>query len=410
MQLQLYETYPFAFGPRLGIAYQIDSKTVFRAGWGVTYEFTGSYNYITNSPIVGVGFNTLTFTSPSYGDPATLLRNGLQYNPASLYSASLNPGIRPDPADQYATLLDRSRWRPAAAYHAVECWTAARADEGPAARSGVGGKPRRVASGQFPYRSERIDRAANRGGRAGYQQRGGQNTAHLPLDSALAQSRGFKAPYPGYPLSLTVAQTLRPFPQFGSIPVFWAPLGDNWYDSLQAKLTKRYSRGLTLSSAFTWQKELVSGAEAETGSAVPVNDVFNRKLQKYISGFSQPLVLVTGFSYQLPAVGPGKWIKAMVRDWTAGGILRYSSGLPILVPASNNALNALLFRNTSAATFADRVPGVPLFLKDLNAAATTRTRRSFLIPPPGWIRPRGSSGRPRLITTITATGGGPTSR
>jgi hypothetical protein len=63
------------------------------------------------------------------------------------------------------------------------------------------------------------------------------------LDSALAQQRGFKASYAGYPLSLTVGQTLRPFPQFGSIPVWWAPLGDNWYDALQSKLTKRYSHG-----------------------------------------------------------------------------------------------------------------------------------------------------------------------
>jgi hypothetical protein len=61
------------------------------------------------------------------------------------------------------------------------------------------------------------------------------------LDSALAQQRGFKALYAGYPLSLTVGQTLRPFPQFGSIPVWWAPVGNNWYDSLQVKVTRRYS-------------------------------------------------------------------------------------------------------------------------------------------------------------------------
>ncbi len=31
--------YPYAFGPRLGVAYQIDKKTVFRGGWGVVYQF-----------------------------------------------------------------------------------------------------------------------------------------------------------------------------------------------------------------------------------------------------------------------------------------------------------------------------------------------------------------------------------
>ena len=39
-----------------------------------------------------------------------------------------------------------------------------------------------------------------------------------PLNSAVAIARGFKAPYPGFPLTATVAQSLRPFPQFNSTP------------------------------------------------------------------------------------------------------------------------------------------------------------------------------------------------
>lgn len=73
------------------------------------------------------------------------------------------------------------------------------------------------------------------------------------LDSALAQSRGFKAPYAGFPLSATVAQSLRLFPQFSTIPVYWSPLGNSWYDGLQTKVTKRSSHGLVLSAAFSWQ-------------------------------------------------------------------------------------------------------------------------------------------------------------
>jgi outer membrane receptor protein involved in Fe transport len=36
-------TYKFAFGPRLAIAYQINPKTVLRAGWGVTYSGDSAY-------------------------------------------------------------------------------------------------------------------------------------------------------------------------------------------------------------------------------------------------------------------------------------------------------------------------------------------------------------------------------
>ena len=38
-----------------------------------------------------------------------------------------------------------------------------------------------------------------------------------PWNSPAAAARGIKAPYPGYPTGLTVAQVLRPYPQFGSI-------------------------------------------------------------------------------------------------------------------------------------------------------------------------------------------------
>ncbi len=92
----------------------------------------------------------------------------------------------------------------------------------------------------------------------------------------------------------TLAQALRPFPQFGSISDNMAPLGNSWYDSLQAKLTKRFSHGLNLQSAFTWQKELTT---AEGG---PINDVFNRANQKDISQYSLPFVSATSFTYQIP--------------------------------------------------------------------------------------------------------------
>src|ERR1039458_508916 len=33
-------TYPLAIGPRLGVAYKINAKTVFRGGWGLVYGGT----------------------------------------------------------------------------------------------------------------------------------------------------------------------------------------------------------------------------------------------------------------------------------------------------------------------------------------------------------------------------------
>src|SRR5690606_9719993 len=49
------EAYKWGFGPRLGVAYQINDKTVLRGGWGIVYGQTASGGYVTNGQIVGVG-------------------------------------------------------------------------------------------------------------------------------------------------------------------------------------------------------------------------------------------------------------------------------------------------------------------------------------------------------------------
>ena len=76
-QCQFSRAYNFAFQPRLGFAYRLDNKTVIRGGWGLTYGQTANYNYISNVPIVGVGFNQLSFNSPGSAEAAFTLRGGM---------------------------------------------------------------------------------------------------------------------------------------------------------------------------------------------------------------------------------------------------------------------------------------------------------------------------------------------
>jgi outer membrane receptor protein involved in Fe transport len=90
-------TYPYAIGPRLGAAYQITPKTVVRAGWGISYNTTAQFGYLDGGRSIGTGWNTVEFDDPTYGFAATTLARGLVYDPALLYQASFNPGIRPLP-------------------------------------------------------------------------------------------------------------------------------------------------------------------------------------------------------------------------------------------------------------------------------------------------------------------------
>jgi hypothetical protein len=168
-------------------------------------------------------------------------------------------------------------------------------------------------------------------------------------------ARGIGKPYATFPNTGTVAQALRPFPQFNNaLTPRWSPLGKSWYDSLQVKVTKRYSHGLDFTAAFTFNKELsTNGANS---------DVFNRQNLKSLTAGGIPVIFVVGFNYETPKMTSNKFVRAAVGGWTVGGVLRYQSGTLIAVPTSNNNLTSHVFQTTRM----ERVPGQPLYLKDLN--------------------------------------------
>ena len=375
---QFGKTYPYAFQPRLGFAFQLDSKTVIRGGWGLSYGQTANFGYISNVPIVGVGFNQLAFNRPANGEAAFTLRGGMPYRMEELTAVTLDPGIRPLPGQ----ITSPTYWL-----------------------DPNGGRPPRINQWSFSIQRElttdllvEASYIGNRGvwlqstslndlnaltperlQAAGIDVRSATDRALLTaqLGSPNVQARGFRAPYAGFPLTQNLAQSLRPFPQFGNIPVRWSPLGNSWYDSLQLKATKRYSHGLSATAGFTWQKELALGADGGV-----INDVFNRRNQKNISPQSIPFVFVTAINYESPAVGDSRWLRFATGGWTLGAILRYQSGLPIAAPTAQNNLNQHLFRST----IANRVPGEPLFVKDLNCHCFDPSTE-YVLNPNAWSEP-----------------------
>jgi hypothetical protein len=114
----------------------------------------------------------------------------------------------------------------------------------------------------------------------------------------------------------------------------------------------------------------------------PVNDINNRYQNKYISKNSQPFQSTLGFNYRLPTLAGNRYLSAALRDWTVGGVLHYASGLPIQVPGAQNNLTSLLQRGT----FANRVAGQPLFLKDLNCHCIDPSK-DLVLNPAAWSDP-----------------------
>jgi hypothetical protein len=207
-----------------------------------------------------------------------------------------------------------------------------------------------------------------------------------PLTSSIAAARGFSAPpYKSFPTSATVAQALRPYPQFSNLSNWhWVPIGNTWYDSLQTKLTKRFSRGLDFSGSFTWQKQLTSGVENDfgRGGGVVINDAFNRGNQKALSVFDQPFQFVFSGTYTTPQLANNRVLSALLQDWTFGALLRYTSGTPIATPNATTGLSTYTFQNT----LLNRVAGEPLFTEDLNCHCFD-PNTTFVLNPKAWANP-----------------------
>jgi hypothetical protein len=380
---QFAHNYPFAFGPRLGLAYQITPKTVLRVGSGVSYFKTDDNNlgYSAGSEYI--------YTTASYGDPAYLTRNGLPYK---ITFPNFDPGqyLFPGVLGSAPQAQDQNAGRPARQIQ----WSL--------------GVQREIARDLLVEATYVGNRGAwwNAAGlictncvtpqeltQVGLNLNNANDRTLLasPVSSSIASSRGFGLPYPGFPVGNTVAQALRPYPQYGAITNWhWVPDGDTWYESLQVKATKRFSHGLDFGSAFTWAKQLTSGVEDDfgRGGGVLINDAFNRPNQKALSTFDQPFQFVFSGTYTTPRWSGGnkftgnKALSWVARDWQIGTLLRYSSGTPIPSPTSTNNLATYLFQST----FFNRVPGVPLFTQDLNCHCFD-PNKTFVLNPAAWANP-----------------------
>jgi hypothetical protein len=375
----LANNYGLAFGPRLGLAYQINPKTVFRAGFGVTYApYTGGR--YTGAP----GANQ-TVNAPGVADPAMILSGGFTNTVNGVATPfrptwpDIRPGLFPAPGTISGAPLvfDQNSGRPARQTQwsigvQREIFRDLAVEGSYVANRGAWWRTNaltnlNIYSQDFLKSQYSLD-ITNAADRA---------ILTSQLGQAGAKQFQGKVPYPGFSLANSVAQSLRPFPQFGNLQGA-GPLGDTWYDSLQAKATKRFSHGLDASYAFTWAKELQLGADNDGGGGT-INDILNRNSNKQLSSFSRPLVSILALNYTLPKWGPNKWVKYAVADWIVAGSFQYASGQPILVPTtavSTSNLSTAFLRGT----YAERVPGVPLFLADLNCHCFDPAQTQVLNP------------------------------
>ena len=137
---------------------------------------------------------------------------------------------------------------------------------------------------------------------------------------------------------------LLPWPQYcgnaGSAPpvgIYNAPIGKNWFNGLEVKLTKHTSHGLTLNLAYTYAKNMDGSGYQNGYPYQDANEVH------WISQFDRTHVLAITGVYDLP-VGIGrtflstipKYLDYAIGGWTVGWSFAAQSGTPLNV---NNGFN-----------------------------------------------------------------------
>src|SRR5207249_2495744 len=155
-----------------------------------------------------------------------------------------------------------------------------------------------------------------------------------------------------------------------------------WYDSLQAKATKRLSHGLNFTGTFAWQKSLQQGVDT---NATLNNIVANPANARSYASLDQPFLFGLAASYSLPKLHMNRVLSYAIQDWQIGTLLQYASGLPIPAPTAGNSatLNNQIFQ----ATLANRVPGQPLYtVPDINCHCFDPAK-TFVLNPAAWANP-----------------------
>jgi hypothetical protein len=152
-----------------------------------------------------------------------------------------------------------------------------------------------------------------------------------PITSDAARSAGVSAPYPGF--TGTVAQALRPFPQYININNAFQPSSNSSYHAWQTKVQKRFAEGLAFLTSYTLAKNLSDTSQSGFATFnAGARDVANRGLEKGLTVHDRTHVLVGSLVYELPVGKNMEGVAGKVaKGWQASAIVRYAGGTPISV-------------------------------------------------------------------------------
>ena len=340
------------WGPRFGVAYQVSSKLVFRGGWGRFYDYAGAYTFppstgFTSTSTIaptGDGFQTPILCGASFACPAGNNLAGLSANGyAAIFPSGLvpitgntlgaktgagtsvsfiDPNFKPDYVNQFNAGFDLQL--PSQMVFHVE-YNGSRAHNVPLSVANPGKSIDQVTAAQF-----------------------------LTLGSALNTqvANPFKGLLPGtsvnLPATVSEQQLLTPFPQYTNVTETSISVGRLWYNSLQARIEKRMTHGLTVLGNFTWSKNLGqisllnpnfdSTALTNIQPSSPFAPCNSCGVVREPVNIDQPYLLNIVMTYKIPIFNSSgnRFVRGLLGGWTVTGSAQFQSGSLIGSPAASN--------------------------------------------------------------------------
>jgi hypothetical protein len=326
-------------GPRVGLAYQLGDKTVIRAGYSIFYSHAGGVGGRTNGRqgLSQLGFNNNgSLGSVATGQPAYNWNNGYPgypmnppfFNPSfgigyitAAAAASLPFPAGPTTA-QTITYGDPDfggkapyyeNWSFNIQHSFTPNWMLSLAYSASAGHWLPGAAVAGPMTNQIPVK---------------YLPLGSTLTSTLSastLATAQAMFPNIVTPFPNF--TGTIAQALKPFPQYNGISNPWLDIGNSTYNSLQLSVNHRFAHGLSVMFNYTYSKEL--------DDLVGVRQPDMRFLEKGPGTIDHPTVLSATAVYQMP-FGKGHKLDAgllnpLVSNWQISALFTYQGGAPLSI-------------------------------------------------------------------------------
>lgn len=330
-------------GPRVGLAYRLHDNTAIRASFGIFYAHAGGVGGRTNGRqgLSQIGFNSNgNLSQTATGTPVYLWDNGYPGNPiqppffnpsfgigfiqASVAQAAGAPWAGPSTAQQLVYGDPENGGKPP--YY--EDWTVniqqSFGRNTTMSLSYVGNEghwlPGATVANQF------VNQIPLK-----YLALGSLLTQQLSASGVLAQAQAkfpeIGVPFPGF--TGTLAQALRPFPQYAGLSNPWYDIGNSNYHALQVSVNRRLSAGLNAMVNYVWSKEIDDLANVR----IPLRN----DLERSVGVIDHTHVLNSTFVYLLP-FGKGRhWnidnpiLNGVAGGWQISGIFTVATGAPLTI-------------------------------------------------------------------------------